>query len=231
MKKRIAFSWSGGKDSALALYFLLNDDWYDVVYLISNFNADGNLNMHAISSQLVQRQAAAIGIPLIEVHVENNENGTYENAMRETLLSLKEEGIEEVAFGDIYLENLKEYRTKRLKEVGMTAIFPLWNKKPEDLIQLFLMYNFKSITCCVNETLLGLPFINRVIDFKFIEELPENVDACGENGEYHSFCFDGPIFSNPVDFNIEESRIKEYEFKMADGSVVRSTYRYSSLIA
>lgn len=231
MKKRIAFSWSGGKDSALALYFLLNDDWYEVVCLISNFNANGKLNMHAVPSQLIQKQAQQIGLPLKEVHVKDNDNKSYENAMRATLLELKSEGVEGVAFGDIFLENLKEYRTNKLNEVGMDAIFPLWSKDPHELIDLFLKFGFKTLTCCVNEDLLGERFLNRLLNEEFFEELPDHVDVCGENGEYHSFCFDGPIFKNPVHFEMAESWTKDYEFELDDGSLMQSTYRYSSLIS
>ena len=231
MKERIAFSWSGGKDSALALYKLLLSDQYEVVYLISNFNADKELSMHAISIELIEKQAKAINIPLIQVHVESNENCSYEKAMKSVLLQLKSEGIFKVGYGDIFLENLKTYREEKLQSIGMEALFPLWQEDSLSLIHKFVDLEFKSLVCCVNEKLLGEEFIDRTITKSWIDLLPASIDPCGENGEFHTFCYDGPIFNNPVTFGLAKSWVKEYEFKLSDEQVIKDSYRYSNLIA
>ena len=124
--------------------------------------------------------------------------------METMLLELKSEGIEHVIFGDIFLEDLREYRENNLAKVGMKAVFPLWKRDTKELIQQLLELGFRTITCCVNDAFLGEREVGVEIDDEFISSLPENVDPCGENGEFHTFCFEGPIFKSPIKFSIEE---------------------------
>lgn len=231
MKERIAFSWSGGKDSALALYHLLQTGLYEVAYLISNFNADKELSMHAVSIELIEKQAKAIGIPLIQVHVNSNDNDSYEKAMESVLIRLKTEGILKVGYGDIFLENLKTYREEKLHSIGMEALFPLWQHNSAILVNQFIDLGFKSLVCCVNDKTLGEPFIDKTITKEWINTLPVSVDPCGENGEFHTFCYDGPIFDYPVTFEIANNWIKNYQFKLSNSKVMNESYRYSNLIA
>jgi uncharacterized protein (TIGR00290 family) len=231
MKERIAFSWSGGKDSALALYRLMQHEQYEVAYLLSNFNAENQLSMHAISPNLIQSQSDAIGIPLIKVLVDNNDNASYEKAMEKVLLKLRNEGIFKVGYGDIYLENLKTYREDKLQSMGMKALFPLWQEEPLFLVNQFIELGFKSIVCCVNELTLGADFLDRTIDKKWINALPAGIDPCGENGEFHTFCYDGPLFKQSVSFGIAQSSTKKYRFELSDGTVLNEEYRYSNLVA
>lgn len=231
MKERIAFSWSGGKDSALALYRLMQQEQYEVVYLLSNFNANNQLSMHAVSPELIEKQSEAIGIPLIKVKVENNDNATYEKAMKATLLKLKEEGVYKVGYGDIFLENLKTYREEKLASLGMKAIFPLWKETPLLLVHQFIDLGFKSLVCCVNELTLGENFLDRTIDKEWISALPAGIDPCGENGEFHTFCYDGPIFKQAVSFGIAQSSKEKYRFELSDGTVMNEEYRYSNLVS
>ncbi len=231
MKERIAFSWSGGKDSALALHRLLQDEQYEVAYLLSNFNADNQLSMHAVSPELIEKQSEAIGIPLIKVRVENNDNASYENAMEKVLFNLREEGIYKVGYGDIFLENLKTYREQKLASIGMQALFPLWQETPLLLVHQFIDLGFKSLVCCVNELTLGEKFLDRTIDKKWVNALPAGIDPCGENGEFHTFCYDGPIFKQAVSFGIAQSSTKKYRFELSDGKVMNEEYRYSNLVS
>ncbi len=230
MKERIAFSWSGGKDSALALYRLMQQEQYEVVYLLSNFNADNQLSMHAVSPELIEKQSEAIGIPLIKVQVESNDNTSYEKAMEKVLLKLREDGIYKVGYGDIFLENLKTYREEKLQSLGMEALFPLWKETPLLLVHQFIDLRFKSLVCCVNELTLGEDFLDKTIDKEWISALPTGIDPCGENGEFHTFCYDGPMFKQTVSFGIAQSRTKKYRFELSDGTVMNEEYRYSNLI-
>ena len=202
MKERIAFSWSGGKDSALALYKLLLTNTYEVAYLVSNFNADKELSMHAVPIKLIEKQAEALQIPLLQVHVTSNENESYQKAMESVLETLRNDGIFKVGYGDIFLENLKMFRQEKLKSIGMEALFPLWQEDSLTLINQFVELGFKSLVCCVNDRTLGADFIDKTIDKQWIAALPSDIDPCGENGEFHTFCYDGPIFEYPVTFGI-----------------------------
>lgn len=231
MKERIAFSWSGGKDSALALYYLLQTGRYEVAYLLSNFNADKELSMHAVSIDLIEKQAEAIGIPLIQVHVQSNENASYEKAMVSVLTRLKSEGIFKVGYGDIFLENLKTYREQKLQSIGMEALFPLWKLNSLFLMNKFIDLGFKSLVCCVNDKILGEAFIDKTITKDWLANLPLEIDPCGENGEFHTFCYGGPIFKQSVTFGISYNWVKEYQFKLSDGVEMNERYRYSNLIA
>lgn len=231
MKERIAFSWSGGKDSALALYKLLLTNTYEVAYLVSNFNADKELSMHAVPIILIEKQAEALQIPLLQVHVTSNENESYQKAMESVLETLRNDGIFKVGYGDIFLENLKTFREEKLKSVGMDALFPLWQEDSLTLINQFVDLGFKSLVCCVNDRTLGADFIDKTIDKQWIAALPKDIDPCGENGEFHTFCYDGPIFEYPVTFGIANNWTKEYDFKLSDGQLVNEHYRYSKLIA
>lgn len=204
-KPKAILCFSGGKDSSYCLYKILQAGTYDVCYLLTTIN--GNLHrisMHGVREELLEAQAASIGIPLLKVYMYEASNAAYEKAMEEALLKAKAEGIKHVIFGDIFLEDLRTYRENNLAKVGMQAVFPLWKIDTKTLVTDFLSVGFKTITCCVNDAWLDETFVGKVIDESFIQSLPANVDACGENGEFHTFCFDGPIFKTPVHFTTGE---------------------------
>lgn len=197
--KRVAFMWSGGKDSAYALCLMLQDPRYEVKYLLSTFNAVyQRLSMHGIRASLIENQAQSIGIPLIKTWVEEGSNAEYEEKLAATLSPLKEEGIDTIVFGDIFLEDLRLYREQQLQAIGMKTLFPLWKKDTRQLVMDFIADGFVSYTCCINAGSLPKEFTGKKIDEAFVHALPPGIDPCGENGEYHSFCTDGPIFNKPV---------------------------------
>ena len=201
MTQKAIFNWSSGKDSALALYKCINSKKYDIVHLLTTVNKKYNrVSMHGVSVELLRRQAENIGIPLIEVALsETTTMEEYDNTMRKAMNEIHENGIDISIFGDIFLEDLKKYREDKLSESKMSAHFPLWKIPTDKLIHEFIDLGFKAVISCVNGTYLDKSFTGRIIDDDFIKDLPENVDPCGENGEFHSFVFDGPIFKKPID--------------------------------
>lgn len=216
-KQKIIFSWSGGKDSALALYKIILEDKLEITALLTTLNAAfKRISMHGVREELLEQQAESIGLPLIKMYVNEGTNVEYEKEMEKLLLEYKAKGVTKVIFGDIFLEDLRLYRENNLSKVGLKAEFPLWKKSTTDLINEFLKLNFKTITCCVNDAYLKEDKVGVEIDSEFIKSLPANVDPCGENGEYHTFCYAGPIFKTPIKFSIGEKIYKPLEIKTLD---------------
>lgn len=219
MKKKlpVVLAWSGGKDSAFALYQLMKESEFDVRYLLSTINGNHHrLSMHGVREELIEAQAASIGIPLLKVFVYESNNEEYERQMGDTLLEAKKEGINTVAFGDIFLEDLRQYRENQMKKVEMDCLFPLWKQDTAQLVNNFIQEGFKTIICCVNDGWLDQSWCGRLIDQEFIKVLPSNVDPCGENGEFHSFCFDGPVYQYQIPVRIGENVYKALEIKYHD---------------
>ena len=213
------FCWSGGKDSSFALYKCLQEGHYEIKYLLSTFNGNYHrLSMHGVRETLIQTQADRIGIPLLKVFVTESSNEEYEAQMNLTLLKVKSEGIETVLFGDIFLEDLRAYRESKLAVIGMQAIFPIWKIPTNILVNDFVEMGFKSYTCCINDGYLDECWLGRFINKDFIEELPENVDPCGENGEFHSFCFEGPLFNEPIKIRAAERKYQPIPVTASDPS-------------
>ena len=207
------FNWSSGKDSALALYKILQNSDIEIVSLLTSVNKKYNrISMHGVRSELLIQQAKSIGLPLYIMEIpEMPSMEDYEKVMQETLTKFKEKGVTHSIFGDIFLEDLRKYREDKLAEMQLEAIFPLWKIPTKDLIQEFLDLGFKTIVVCVNERNLDKSFVGRIIDAQFIADLPADVDVCGENGEFHTFTFDGPIFKKPIEFEIGEIVYRKYE--------------------
>ncbi|MES2763656.1 MAG: diphthine--ammonia ligase [Bacteroidota bacterium] len=217
MKPKAIFSWSGGKDSSYCLHKVLTEDQFDVCYLLTTVNANfKRVSMHGVREELLDKQAGSIGIPLLKVMVSEGTNDEYEKQMEALLLKAKAEGIEHVIFGDIFLEDLRTYRENNLAKVSMKAVFPLWKINTTELIHDFIAKGFKTITCCVNDGYLDETWVGKEIDENFIQELPGNVDPCGENGEYHTFCYAGPLFKKAISFAIGEKIYKPLEIKTTD---------------
>lgn len=204
-------NWSGGKDAALALYHCLQNK-VPVQKLITNVNAaHDRISMHGVRRSLLQAQAKSIGLPLETIELpEQPSMRDYENAVTQKLTAFKKQGIDQAIFGDIFLEDLKAYREAQLQKIGIQALFPLWKKDATALLHEFIDLGFKAIIVCTRAEVLGKEFAGRMIDEAFLRDLPKGVDPCGENGEYHSFVFDGPIFSSPVTFTKGEIVFKEY---------------------
>lgn len=213
MKPKAIFNWSSGKDSALALYKVLQSDEFQIHSLVTSVNSHYNrISMHGVRTELLEKQAESLKLPLLKMEIpEMPSMEIYEEIMKKTLEDFKNEGVTHSIFGDIFLEDLRKYREDKLRTIGFEGVFPLWKIDTQELIHEFLDLGFKTIVTCVNEKFLDKSFVGRVIDEQFIKDLPDNVDVCGENGEFHTFTFDGPIFSKPIEFEIGEIVHRKYE--------------------
>ena len=207
------FNWSGGKDSSLALYHVLKEGEYSIEKLLTNVNKQfGRVSMHGVREELLEQQAAAIGIPLQKLILPDQPSMIeYEDLMIQTMEQLRKENFTHSVFGDIFLEDLKAYRETQLAKVHMHAVFPLWKKDTTMLMHEFIDLGFKTIVVCVKAESLDESFAGRIIDHNFLNDLPADVDPCGENGEFHTFVFDGPIFKKPVEYKLGEKVFREYK--------------------
>ena len=211
--KKAIFNWSGGKDSSLALFDTLQKQEYDIACLLCSVNDHyDRVSMHGVRVELLEKQAAEIGIPLRQLRLpEMPSMEDYNEAMFGIMNGFKAEGIDYSIFGDIFLEDLKVYRENQLAKAGMTGVFPIWKRPTTELVKQFIDQGFKAVLVCVNERYLDKSFAGRLIDASFLNDLPANVDPCGENGEYHSFVFDGPIFKKPVPITLGEVVYRKYD--------------------
>lgn len=211
--RKTYFNWSTGKDSALALHYLLQDKKYSVEHLLTSINAYyDRVSMHGLRRELLLQQINALGIPNSTIELpEQPSMAEYEGMMKQAVTQLQEKGFECAGFGDIFPEDLKQYREQQLAPFNIKTVFPLWKKNSKELLNEFIDLGFKAILVCINSDLLDISFAGRIIDENFISDLPPGVDPCGENGEFHTFCFDGPIFKNPIPFVIGEKTCKKYK--------------------
>ncbi|WP_426062104.1 diphthine--ammonia ligase [Hymenobacter sp. B1770] len=212
MKQQAIFNWSGGKDSALALYKVQQAAQYEVLTLLTSVSEPyQRISMHGVRVDLLDQQAASLGLPCHKLFLpETPTMEAYEQHMTTTLRQLQHQGATVSIFGDIFLEDLRRYREEQLARLSIEAAFPLWGVPTTELMREFLDLGFKTITTCVNEKFLDQSFVGRVIDEDFLRDLPANVDPCGENGEFHTFVFDGPIFQQPIAFEKGEIVYRKY---------------------
>ena len=206
MSKNTFLSWSGGKDSALALYEIQKAPSHHVAALLTTITEDyDRISMHGVRRALLEQQAEALGLPLRKVFIpKDSTNAIYEARMRALLEEGLREGIDTVAFGDIFLEDLKLYREKNLAQLGMKGLFPIWKRDSAELARTFIALGFKAVLVCVDAAILDPSFAGRPYDQELLRDLPPHVDPCGENGEFHSFAFDGPIFKHKIDHTVGE---------------------------
>jgi uncharacterized protein (TIGR00290 family) len=198
--------WSGGKDSALALDRVRRAGDYEVTALVTTINPEfGRVSMHGVRETLVEAQAAAAGLPLEKMYVGSaSSNEGYVAALREVLRAQRARGVEAVIFGDIFLADLRAWREGFLAECDVAGVFPLWGEDTRSLAAEFVARGFRAVICCVNDADLDETAVGRALDAGFFAGLPAGVDPCGENGEYHSFVHDGPVFRQPVAFRAGE---------------------------
>jgi uncharacterized protein (TIGR00290 family) len=216
--ENVLVSWSGGKDSAIALYEILKTPNYQISALVTTVTEDyDRISMHGVRRILLERQVASLGFPLEIVSISRNaSNEEYELKMGQVFAKYRAAGISSVVFGDIFLEDLRKYREDKLATLGMQGIFPIWKRNTKELARSLTTLGFKAITTCVDTNTLGRQFVGRVIDEQFLSELPATVDACGENGEYHSFVYDGPIFTDKISYTLGEAVLRENRFCYCD---------------
>ncbi len=206
MGERILVSTSAGKDSTFALYKLQQRGNYEVDTLVTTVTTGyERISMHGVRRDLLRLHAESLGFPLEEVEIPPNcTNGLYEERMTEALIPYRERGIRSVCFGDVHLADVRAYREHNLATMGMSGIFPLWKRDSARLARRFLEHGFKAIVVCVDTELLSKSFLGRTYDAGFLRDLPEGVDPCGEDGEFHTFVFDGPNLSRRVRFTVGE---------------------------
>ncbi|WP_243354940.1 Dph6-related ATP pyrophosphatase [Bacillus litorisediminis] len=206
MKERIVVSWSGGKDSTMALYKILSENRYTVDSLLTTVTEGYNrISIHGVRETLLDQQAKSLGFPLRKVYIpQNSSNAVYQEKMNEQFKQIKAEGIDTVLFGDIFLKDVRSYRENLLKPFDMKAIFPLWDIPTHELVKEFIAQGFQTVTTCIDTDKLSDDYLGRFIDHTFIKELPKSVDPCGENGEFHTFTFTGPIFREKISFTLGE---------------------------
>jgi len=203
-QEEVLLSWSGGKDSCLALYEVQRTAGVRVQALLTTVTREfDRISMHGVRRVLLQMQASRLGVPLHEVFISRGAtNEEYESAMGAALSAYQRQGTSRVAFGDLFLEDVRAYRERLLARHGMTGLFPIWKRDTSRLIRDFIQLGFRTIVVCVDPAQLDPSFVGRVIDDEFLAQLPPQVDPCGENGEFHTFVFDGPIFRDAVKFSI-----------------------------
>lgn len=216
--ERILVSWSGGKDSALAVHEILKNNNLEVAALLTTVTKEyDRISMHGVQSSLLCRQADALGFKLEQAVISKDaSNAEYELRTAEVMSRYQEEGVTSAMFGDIFLEDLRKYREERMSQIGMHSIFPIWKVETGQLARRFIDLGFKAITTCVDTTVLGKEFVGRELDERFFQDLPGGVDPCGENGEFHSFVYDGPIFKKPLSIRIGEKVLRDNRFYYCD---------------
>ena len=199
-RPRALLSWSSGKDSAYALAALREADDVDVVGLLTTLNADaGRVAMHAVREQLLDLQASAVGLPVWKVAIPSPcSNDEYEAAMAEALERARQEGIAHLAFGDLFLADIRAYREDRLAGTGISPVFPLWGRDTDVLAREMVAARVRAVLTCVDPAQLDPAFVGQSFDSDLLDRLPSTCDPCGERGEFHTFAWDGPAFERPV---------------------------------
>jgi uncharacterized protein (TIGR00290 family) len=232
--KKVLFNWSGGKDSSLCLHKMLESGEYEVCRLLTSVNEKKErVSMHGIRKELIQKQAEHIGVPLQCIMLPDQiDMEQYDRIMTNSLQTYRKQDIRYGAFGDIFLDDLRRYREKKLSEIDMEAIFPLWNENTARLALEFIELGFKAVISSVDGSKLDASFVGREFNHQFLNDLPEGVDPCGEHGEFHSFVYDGPIFTIPLSFSkgkivertYEPSKKSDHSF--SNGSGQNSSFSY-----
>ena len=217
MREPVVMSWSGGKDSAMALHELLGNADYEVVELMATVSEEyRRISHHGVREELLDAQAAAIGIPLRKIYLPSGNsagctNEVYEAIMNRVMDDHKAKSVTTVAFGDLFLEDLRAWREANLAKAGMRGLFPIWKRNTGLMAHEVIRLGYKAYLSCVEAT-VGADFVGRLYDEKFLSDLPPMIDPCGENGEFHSFVFDGPTFARPLSIKVGERVTRDGRF-------------------
>jgi uncharacterized protein (TIGR00290 family) len=214
----VIVSWSGGKDSALALYEILKTGSFEVIALLTTVTKDyDRIIIHRVRRVLLEQQASALGFPLEKMLISKGvSDAEYESTLLKALNRHKTNGVFSVVFGDLFLEDVKKYRESILSKIGMKGVFPLWKRDTRQLARAFIDHGFKAVISMVDSNFLGKDFAGRAFDAQFLSDLPANVDPCGEKGEFHTFVYDGPIFHKRIVFTKGETVLRENRFYYCD---------------
>jgi len=210
-RKRVLLSWSSGKDSAWALHVLRQDPTATVAALLTTINESaGRVAMHAVRESLVERQAAEAGLPIWRVPIPSPcPNEVYEAGMREATARARAEGFTHVAFGDLFLNDVRRYREERLAGTGLDPLFPIWGIPTDELARDMVGGGLEAVLTCVDPRQLDQRFAGRRFDRALLSDLPASVDPCGERGEFHTFCHAGPMFARPIDVEIGATIVRD----------------------
>jgi uncharacterized protein (TIGR00290 family) len=217
-REPVVLSWSGGKDSTMAAYQLLASQKYEIAALLTTVTEGyDRISMHGVRRQLLEQQAESLGIPLRQIVIPKDcTNEIYEARMRLAFSRIKSEGITKIAFGDLFLQDVKQYRDERLAQAGMTGLYPIWMRDTEELVRTFIGLGFKALIACVDTQAIDASFAGREIDLELLRDLPESADPCGEYGEYHSFVYAGPIFKKTIACKSGERVMRTPRFNYCD---------------
>lgn len=231
IRQKVSVSWSGGKDSALALWYLVNDDRYEVVGLHTTLGEQTRrVGMHGVHEKLIEAQAAALGLRLDKIYYPaSGDNNAYEKAMGDYFDLLHEQGVRHIGYGDILLQDLKDYREKKLAEKGFAGVFPLWERDTKEVAREFIQLGFHTKICAGEADKVEKEWIGRLYGLKFLHHLSPDVDPCGEYGEFHTFCLRGPIFTYPLTILCEDVISKSYEISLENGAIEKKHYWFADL--
>jgi uncharacterized protein (TIGR00290 family) len=205
-RPKVVVSWSSGKDSALALHEVRRSGEAELIGILTTITSVfGRVSMHGVRESLLDQQAQALGLPCWKVPIPSPcPNEVYERAMARVLGEVRELGVTAVVFGDLFLEDLRRYREDKLAEVGMKGVFPLWGRDTRALASEMIDVGLRATTTCIDPKKLDRSFAGRSFDAAFLQDLPAGVDPCGENGEFHTFAWGGPMFSRAVPVQVGE---------------------------
>lgn len=204
MPKKTWLSWSSGKDSAWALHVLRQSPEYEVTGLFTTINGAFNrVAMHGVRVELLRLQAQAVGLPLYPIEIPYPcSDEQYDYAMTDFVMLARSNGVRCMAFGDLFLQDVRRYREERMQGTGIDTVFPLWGKPTRFLLDEMLAGGLRSCLTCVDPRVLPAEFAGRELTPELIRSMPPTIDPCGENGEFHTFVFDGPMFSQPLDVEL-----------------------------
>jgi uncharacterized protein (TIGR00290 family) len=224
-KKKAIFNWSGGKDSALALCKIIQENEYDVTSLLTTVNGDTlNSSIHEIPIDILEAQADSIGIPLHIIKLPTNSMIGYDKEMEKAVINFKNQGVNYFIFGDIFLYDIKTYRETKLRPYNIEVVEPLWNNNSEEIIEKYLASGIHSKIIITQADKLDKSYVGRELDRIFIESLPENVNVCGETGEYHTLAYSGPIFNKEIEYYLNDPELITHDIKLDNGKI--QTYKY-----
>lgn len=214
---RAIISWSSGKDSAMSLYRVLQSGKFKVVCLLTTVTDEFHrVSMHGVREEVLDLQAQSVSIPIAKVRIPYPcPNSLYEQKMHDFLMEWKEKGVTHCIFGDLFLEDIRRYREEKLAQIGVEPIFPIWGENTRQLAHEMLKVGFRAVVTCVDPKKLDASFAGREFDESFLDDLPLGVDPCGENGEFHTFVYDGPMFSERIEVEVGE-RVLRDGFQFAD---------------
>lgn len=206
MKRRTLLSWSSGKDSAWSLHVLRQSPDVEVVGLVTTANeTHQRVAMHAVRLELLRLQAEAVSLPVQVVNLPSPcSNEQYDAAMGRVVEEARRQGVEHIAFGDLFLADIRAYREARLAGTGVSPLFPLWQAPTQELARQMVNGGLRAVLTCVDPKQLSADYVGREFDESFLSDLPSGVDPCGERGEFHTFAFDGPMFREKVKISVGE---------------------------